>query len=43
MRLVVNTLNHTQDLPVLLHIDGTVIVIVVLTVIVRLITSIVVR
>ena len=43
MRLIVNVKPQMQDLPVLLHVDGTVVVIIVLGVVVRLVTSIVVR
>jgi hypothetical protein len=43
MRLIVNVKAQMQDLPILLHVDGTVVVIIVLGVVVRLVTSIVVR
>ena len=43
MRLIVNMKLQMRDLPVLLHVDGTVVIIVVLTVVVRLVNSVVVR
>ena len=41
MRPTLNTASQMQDLPVLFHIDGTVVVVVVLRIVVRLVTAVV--
>lgn len=43
MRLIVNMKLQTRDLPVLFYVDGTVVIVVILAVVVRLVTSVVVR